>query len=661
MRRPCSAPLAWPDQQALIDRKYPLPEIRNPNLQSPGTGGGPSGSGGDMRTMLVFTLIALMVLVGFQYFKPKPAEPAPAATQQAQSQQPQPAAPNQADQAIPAGSSQGSALGRSAPAVAQGPSIAAAAESETTVENEWYRITFTNRGGQVKHWILKKYYDTAGQPLDMVQPQAAAQFGLPMSLFTYEQSLTTQLNQALYQATPSAAVPAGGMLLAPASLTYHYAQNGVDAVKTFHFDSSYVVTVETEVKRNVTPVRALVQWPSGLGDMEEFLPSSKTRAAVRTSVASQFAWSINGKQDSVSPNPGGFLFWTKPGVSNDATLDQPYDYAAITDLYFAAAFLPDDPARATLVTLHNAIDIPGDLTDPNSAKKPADVIGLAMGDQSGYTRLRVYAGPKGMDVLSSVHAIGADGKPGGQSLEPLIQFGWLTIIAKPLYLALRFLYEHGIGNWGWAIIIVTVIFNLLMLPTRFMMMKSSLKMMRIQPKVEALKRRYAQYKINDPKRAEMNAEMMTLYKEEGVNMYGGCLPLLLQMPLFFAYYRVLANVIELRQAHWYWLTDLSVPDPLHILPAIIIVSMFLVQFLTPSPGMDPAQRRMMAFLMPVIFGFSMLHFPSGLALYWCTGNLINLGIQLAINQSSMGKEMHAIAAKRAAKKTGGPKTLQGRR
>ncbi len=112
------------------------------------------------------------------------------------------------------------------------------------------------------------------------------------------------------------------------------------------------------------------------------------------------------------------------------------------------------------------------------------------------------------------------------------------------------------GNWGWAIIIVTVIFNLLMLPTRFMMMKSSLKMMRIQPKVEALKKRYAHLKTTDPKKAEMNAEMMDLYKTEGVNMYGSCLPMLIQMPLFFAYFRVLQNAVELRQAHWFWLTDL---------------------------------------------------------------------------------------------------------
>ncbi len=127
-----------------------------------------------------------------------------------------------------------------------------------------------------------------------------------------------------------------------------------------------------------------------------------------------------------------------------------------------------------------------------------------------------------------------------------------------------------------------------MLPTRFMMMKSSLKMMRIQPKVEAIKKRYAHLKINDPKRAEMNTEMMALYKTEGVNMYGSCLPMLPQMPLFFAYFRVLQNAVELRQAHWFWLTDLSAPDPLHILPILIILTMFLTQYITPSPGMDPS-------------------------------------------------------------------------
>ena len=332
------------------------------------------------------------------------------------------------------------------------------------------------------------------------------------------------------------------------------------------------------------------------------------------------------------------------------------------DLYFAAAFLPNNPEHATVVTLHNAVDLVANPSDPNSKRTPANLIGLAVGDTTGTTSLRLFAGPKATDTLAAVHAIGPDGKATGQSLESLIQFGWMTIIAKPLYLVLRFMVLHGIPNWGWAIIIFTVIFSLVMLPTRFMMMKSSLKMMRIQPKVDAIKKKYANYKVNDPKRAEMNTEMMALYKDEGVNMYGGCLPLLLQMPLFFAYFRVLQNAVELRQAHWYWLTDLSSPDPLHILPILIILTMFFTQYITPSPGMDAAQRRMMAFMMPIFFGFMLWTYASGLALYWGTSNIINLGIQLFINQSKLGREMHEISARRALKKAGvNPKTIQGRK
>jgi YidC/Oxa1 family membrane protein insertase len=592
-----------------------------------------------MRTTLGFAALLLVVLLGYQYFfKPKPIAPAET---QAQNQS-QPAASSGSQSPAPAPT-----------AATDTAAVAASAETDTTVENELYKLEFTNRGAQVKHWILKKYKDTAGKPLDMVQPQAAAQYGYPLSLFTYEPALTAQVNQALYQVTAGGADASASMtLIAPTTLAFHYSANGLDVVKTFRFDSSYVIDIETKVLRNGSPVRALVEWPAALGDMEEFLPSSLTRSTVRTQ--SYFSWSLDGKQDYVAASK----------VSGNATLDQPYSYAAITDLYFASAFLPGDPAHASVVTLRNSINLPTDLTDPNSAKKPADVLGLAVGDTTGDTRLRLFAGPKAMDVLASIHATAADGKPTGPSLQPLIQFGWMSILATPLYWILRFLNEHGVPNWGWDIIIVTVVFNLLMLPTRLMMMRSSLKMMRIQPKVDALKKRYAHLKVSDPKRAEMNTEMMALYKTENVNMYGGCLPLLIQMPLFFAYYRVLANVIELRQAHWYWLHDLSVADPLHVLPILIIASMFAVQFITPSPGMDPAQRRMMAIMMPVIFGFSMWHFASGLALYWGTGNVINLALQLTINRSKMGLEMQEIAAKRAAKKLGngnGAKTIQGKR
>jgi YidC/Oxa1 family membrane protein insertase len=624
-----------------------LPEIQNPNLQ--GSGGGAGGGGGDMRSTMAFMLLAMAAIFGYQYFfnKPKPDQQPPA---QSQSQATAPAAPSTP---APQGSTQTAAP--SAPTSATTPQIAASLETDTTIENEFYKIVFTNRGGQVKSWTLKKSFDSAGKPLDLVQQQAAARFGLPLSLFTYEPALTTQLNDALYQVSYGGAQPsATGMLLAPTSITFHYSAGGIDAVKTFSFDTSYVINIETEVKRDGVPVRALVAWPAGLGDMEELHQTSMLGGQVPT--PSYFAWSIDGHPDTQ----------VAAKVSGNNTQDQPYQYAAVIDLYFAAAFMPQAPERATVVTLHNAIQLPGDPSDPNSKKTNIDVLGLAIGDTSGDTRLRLYTGPKATEILSSIHTIGADGKADGPGLESLIQYGsWLGVIAKPLYLALRFLrnlFGAGAYSWGWAIVLFTVAFNLAFMPLRFMMMKSSLKMMRIQPKVDAIRKRYANLKMNDPKKNEMNAEIMALYKEEGVNMYGSCLPMLPQLPLFYGFFSVLRNAVELRQAHWFWLPDLSHPDPTHVLPIVIIISMFLTQYITPSPGMDPMQRRMMAFIMPIFMGSFLWHYASGLALYWATGNVLNLILQIGINQSSYGKEMHAIAARRAAKKAGAnPKTIQGKR
>jgi YidC/Oxa1 family membrane protein insertase len=623
-----------------------LPEIRNPNLDSQGPGGG--APGGDSRSLILLMGLALIAVMAFQWFK-KPDTSQPAQQTQ-QTQQAQQAQQTGASAAGPVASGTTPAGQAARATTAQ---IGAPSESTTIIENEKFRITFTNKGAQVQHWILKGFTDSTGKPLDMVQEQAAARFGLPLSLYTYDSGLTNQLNTALYQPSTT------GQVLAPNSVSFRYAAGDLDVVKTFSFDTTYVVSAHVTVKRNGVPVRALLAWPAGLGDMEEFIAAAGKRTTFSTHTDSQFAWSIDDKQDTQAARK----------VSGNATIDQPYEYAALMDLYFAAAFLPEAPQRATAVTFHNTIDLPSDLSDPNSAKKPADVIGLAMGDQSGDTTVRLYAGPKETSILNSVHAMGSDGRPTGESLGSLIQYGWWGILAKPLYVALRWLRNllgPGINNWGWAIIIVTVIFNLVLLPTRIWSMKSSLKMMRIQPRLDALKRKYANLKINDPKRAEMQSEQMAIMREEGVNMYGGCLPLLLQMPLFFAYYRVLLNAVELRQAHWFWLHDLSMPDPLHILPALIVITMFLVQYITPSPGMDPMQRRMMAIMMPIIMGFTLWHFASGLALYWITGNIISLIMQVSINKSKLGQEMHDLAVKRAAKKKGNVtastgRVIQGRR
>ena len=500
----------------------------------------------------------------------------------------------------------------------------AAAETTTVIENELYRITFSNRGAQAISWILKKYKDDSGKPLDLVNAKAAAKLGYPLSLWTYDAGMRNQLAQALY--VPSAS----GTVNAPATLTFTYSNNGLEVKKVFTFDSTYVVHVDVTATDHGSPVTALISWPSGFGD-QETLPDW---------AASQFDTMQGGKDDRQAAKK----------ISGGATLPGPFEWAGVSDLYFAAIFLPDNPSQTLLVGLHDSIDVPRHgKTDQTDS---ASVLGAAMGSTSGHMSLRLFAGPKVLDVLASVRAT-TNGGQTGPNLEPVVNFGYMGIIAKPLFLALRWVHEHIVSNWGWAILVLTLVINLAMLPTRIQMMKSALKMQRIQPEMNAIKEKFKKYKATDPRRAEMNKEMFDLQKREGVNMFGGCLPMLVQWPLLFAFYRMLLNTIELRQAPWMWLHNLAAPDPLHILPVFFIVTMFLVQYLTPSPGMDPAQQKMMAFTMPVFFGFMTWNLSSGLALYWAFGNVINVIQQAVMNRTGIGKQMREIAAKRAAKRGGG--------
>ncbi len=582
-----------------------MPEIKNPNQQ---------GGGQDSKTMLAFTAIFILMFFGLQYFKPKKA---PETTPPVQRN-----LPAQSNSSAPSASPAGAAKSASA-------AVTAANESSTIVENELYRIQFTNRGAQVTSWILKKYKDADGKPLDLVNKQAAAQFGCPLSLFTYDSGLRTQLSQALF--VPSAT----GDINAPTTLSFSWSDGGLTAHKTFSFDSSYVIHAETSVEQNGSPVTALLAWPSGFGDQDTLPQYAKG--------------TFNSMQGGKSTSDA----YKK--VAGGATLNGPFDWAGVSDLYFAAIFLPDLPQQTTTVQLHNEVTIPRNLKkpDPNVTDR-APVLGAAVGLLGAPTSTRLYAGPKLIDVLKSVKATGADGKPNGADIEPIVSFGWLKIISEPLFIILHWMHEHIVANWGWSILLLTLVINLAMLPTRITMMKSALKMQRIQPQMEAIKERYKKYKMNDPRRTEMNQEIFALQKKEGANMFGGCLPMLIQWPLLYGFYNMLSNVFELRQAHWLWLPDLASPDPLHILPIFFIISMFLVQYLTPSPGVDPAQQRMMAFTMPAIFGFMTWSVASGLALYWACGNIVNIVQQTVMNRTSLGREMHEIAAKRAAKRLGKP-------
>jgi YidC/Oxa1 family membrane protein insertase len=505
------------------EQESPLAEFRNPNA-----GGGGSQ---DNRSFLVMMIVMIGVIFGLQYWKNSksaatapPDKPAVTATSQAPSA---PATPSPAS------------VTKSADAPAT-PAIVAAGESSTVVENDLYRITFSNRGGQVSSWILKKYKDGEGKPLNLVNDLASQQFGFPLSLYTYDAGLTKALASALY--VPSAT----GTLTAPATLSFKYSAGNVSVEKTFSFGADYVIHADTVVLRDGAPIRALVAWPAGFGDME----------TVAAYAGAQVDSSAGGHDDHIAFKK----------VSGGATLSGPFDFAGTSDQYFAAIFMPDRPSDATLATLHNEMRVdktPGTVTKIRSkseATVPVPVVGAAIGDVSGHTQTRLFVGPKAIDVLKSVHTAG------GGSLESVLDFGFWGPVGKYLFLGLHAVHSflpnaneatsaHNNLSWGWAIVLFTVLINLVLLPLRIKGMKAALAMQRIQPGIEAIKAKYKNPKATDPKMAEMNAEVMAYQKEKGVSMFGGCIPSLIQMPLLFAFFTMMNHVrltrtISCRSSWW---------------------------------------------------------------------------------------------------------------
>ncbi len=592
--------------------------------------------GMERRLLLVFAL-TFLVIIAFQPLLKKyfpQAVPPPAKTQ---SQNPPPGQ----DQSL----GNASAIAPvPVPASSKNPESTAtrqaAAESETVVENDVYRITFTNRGAQVRSWILKKFDDDKGQPLELVNSSASQTYGYPLSFWSYDQALRSKLNSALYVVSTN---DSAGQDQSPdqnkvRTITFEYADKDVSVRKVFKFQLSsasksiaegkaYVVAVNTSVISSDHPVSAFPVWPAGFGD--------------QVNVASYHSSQIEYQNDNDTER----LDIKK--ISSGNTLPGPFDWAGVSDQYFAAVFIPDDPQSTVMVTLRNAIDAPSDVRKPQETTK-ADVLGAAAGALKGATSERLYVGPKSLQILESVPVPAVtDASP---DLRKLVNFGYLGIIARPLFLWLRWTYEKIVPNWGWAIVVQTLIISLALLPLRISSMKSMLKMQRIQPQIKAVQEKYKKYSMKDPRKQEMNKEIWAIQKSAGVSPAGGCLPMLIQMPFIFAYYRMLGVALDLRHAPWLWIHDLSSRDPYFILPTALVISMIVTQRMTPQAGMDPSQQKMMNLMMPLMMGFIFYNLAAGLNLYYAEANLISIAQQAVMNRTKFGREMREMALKRARKK-----------
>jgi YidC/Oxa1 family membrane protein insertase len=549
---------------------------------------------------LIAAVLCLIVIAGWSLLykppqPPPPSKPNPVTTTS-------PAAPASASP-----SSKGSKTAASpAPAVAM---HAAGEEHSIVIESDLYRVQISNRGAVVRSWQLKKFTDdyTPSRTLDLVHADVAQQEGgWPFSLALDDPQQESAANNALFEITSSGTTPAAGTVLhAPTDVKFVWSDGHLEVTKRLKFDASYIIVVQTSVSLDGKPMRSSLAWRGGFGD-------PTVRAALQTQVFTSAA----GKLNLLAPKNLG-----KPGqTAVRETIPGPFDFTGIEDLYFAAAFLP--AAETPPASLQPEFTLTGwtfqhDTTGTDGKTETEMAPEMAAGfPNPGPLDFRMYIGPKNIDGLKAVRP----------PLNSLVQFGWRGFIAEPLFYALLWLYRY-VPNYGWAIVLLTIGINMVMFPLKVKSMRAMQKMQKVAPEIKAIQEKYKKYSMRDPRKAEMNKEVMAIYSREGINPLGSCWPMLIQMPIWMGLYSMLAYTIELRHAPWIgWIHDLTARDPYYILPGVMAISMYLMQKMTPTPGMDPAQARMMA-LTPLIFGVMFARSQSGLALYILTSNLVGMGQQ----------------------------------
>ena len=548
----------------------------------------------DQIRAVVFVVIALVILFAWGHFYKPPAAPQPQPAQTAV-QETTPQAPGNTSASAGTTMRQTNTV-----AAASATRIQAAEEKSVVVESPLYLVELSNRGGVVRSWKLKKYSDDQkpAHLLDLVNNSAAQQLGWPFSLVLSDSQLEAKANSALYEVTPGP-----GNLTAPTEITFHWSDGHLDVTKKLNFDLDYVMSAEVSVLLDGKAIPAGIAWRGGFGD----------RAVYKAASLVTVYYKLNDKLS--------LLQYKKLGVSGNqcqpALQNGPMEYLGIEDQFFTAAFLPDG---AELSLWHWTQDH-GIVDDGKPASEP--IAEMAAGTTiAAPLVVRVFVGPKDLKILEKT-------KP---PLAELINFGWTGVIAKPLLWILQTIHTK-VPNYGWCIILLTLVINFAMFPLKMKSWRSMQKMQKVGPEVRQIQDRYKKYSMSDPRKKKMNEEVMAIYSREGINPMGSCLPMLFQMPIWWALWRVLNGAIELRHAPWmFWIHDLSAKDPFYILPIGMAIMMYLMTKMTPQTTTDPAQQKMMA-LMPLMFGFFFFNLSSGLNLYMFTSNLVGIGQQVYLNRT----------------------------
>ncbi len=481
---------------------------------------------------------------------------------------------------------EGSGASTTAPA-----GIPLAAGQDVTVETDTIRAVFSTAGAVLTSWKLKDYRD-GPDPLELVPTGLPANVPRPFAMTTDDPALSARLATAIYEASEKQLTLGSGA--GTLRFTYRDPATGLNATKTFHFQPDgrlYVVRVDAAIDVSGAARPVAVHWGPALGAGVDPAGVFPRAIVMRGGEADRF------DADDVRAQP------LHEGVLN---------FAGVEDHYFLSVAVP---GANTVRVEYQPIELP----IPNHPEGAVRRYIAYTARTAGAASLPFFMGPKEFDTLRAVDPLLVDA----------IDFGMFAWLVVPLLQALKWVYQF-LGNWGWSIVMLTVLINLVIFPLRHRSMVSMRKMQALQPDIKAIQERYAKYKITDPERQKMNQEMMALYKQKGVNPASGCVPLLLTMPVLFAFYAMLSVAIELRGAPFFgWIHDLSVADPYWVWPIVMGGTMFWQQRMTPTNA-DPVQQKIFLFL-PLVFTVMFLAAPAGLVVYWLVSNLMAIGQQYLTN------------------------------
>lgn len=566
----------------------------------------------ETRRLILAVSLSIVVIVLYQYFfMPKPL---PVSRPEVQAEQPREAAPADTNRQQPVDLE--SLLGakrEEEPQTAENLEISARRGQEErtiTVENDLYQAVFTSRGAALLSFVLKKYRDDEGQPLDLVS-QKADRFGfLPFHFSPFGGDETAiLLNKELFS------IEANDFLSVdretPVSIVFEYGDPDLmlQASKRFTFNpSSYVIDIDCRVFKNGRQHDlALLFGP----DLENNI-SSDRKALYGLKAAywdGQNLESLDLSKVKAQPSDSPLI-----EKLLNVRLGGSMHWVSLKTTYFAVMFKTDWNHSQFSYSL---------IREKREGNEVESYYYTAVSNARA-----VFLGPQDETVLADIKHIFPEA-------HKVIEYGWFGSLARLMLKGILLIYSF-VPNYGWALIIFTIFLKILLFPLTYSSSVSMAKMQTLQPKMKAIKKKYKNTRDVEQKR-QMNAELMALYKEEKVNPAGGCLPILIQLPVLWGFFRLLSVSINVRHEPWtLWISDLSQKDPFYVLPILMGLTQILLMKMSPSGG-DDIQKKIM-YVMPVLMVILFMSFPSGLNLYWFVSNLLQIGQQHIINKTIFKKK-----------------------